>query len=231
MGGRGLRRATQVAILNANYMSKKLEPFYKTLYKDPASGLVAHEFILDIRDFKRTANIEAVDIAKRLMDYGFHAPTMSWPVAGTLMIEPTESEDKEELDRFCEALVTIREEIKEIEDGNMDIKVNPLKMSPHTQFQVVNSEWNRPYTREQAAFPAVSSATFTERINFNEKTFYSRSCDRIRRFGRRWRELTTRTATSTWSVHVHRFSPICTHKLFTIIQFLLSLNVKRCGSL
>lgn len=157
MGGRGLRRATQVAILNANYMSAKLEPFYKTLYKDPASGLVAHEFILDIRDFKRTANIEAVDVAKRLMDYGFHAPTMSWPVAGTLMIEPTESEDKEELDRFCEALVTIRDEIREIEEGRMDIKVNPLKMSPHTQFQVVNSEWNRPYTREQAAFPAVSS--------------------------------------------------------------------------
>lgn len=156
MGGRGLRRATQVAILNANYMSKKLEPFYKTLYRDPASKLVAHEFILDIRDFKRTANIEAVDVAKRLMDYGFHAPTMSWPVAGTLMIEPTESEDKEELDRFCEALMTIRQEIRDIEEGNMDIKVNPLKMSPHTQFQVVNSEWNRPYTREQAAFPAVS---------------------------------------------------------------------------
>lgn len=160
MGGRGLRRATQVAILNANYMSAKLEPYYKTLYKDPASGLVAHEFILDIRDFKRTANIEAVDVAKRLMDYGFHAPTMSWPVSGTLMIEPTESEDKEELDRFCEALMTIREEIREIEEGKMDIKVNPLKMSPHTQFQVVNSEWNRPYTREQAAFPAVSFVDF-----------------------------------------------------------------------
>lgn len=159
MGGRGLRRATQVAILNANYMSKKLEPYYKTLYKDPSSGLVAHEFILDIRDFKRTANIEAVDIAKRLMDYGFHAPTMSWPVAGTLMIEPTESEDKDELDRFCEALMTIREEIIEIEEGRMDIKVNALKMSPHTQFQVINSDWNRPYTREQAAFPAVSKTT------------------------------------------------------------------------
>lgn len=104
MGPRGLRKATQVAILNANYMSKKLEGPYKILYKG-VTGLVAHEFILDIRDLKKTANIEAVDIAKRLMDYGFHAPTMSWPVAGTLMIEPTESEDKVELDRFCDALI------------------------------------------------------------------------------------------------------------------------------
>lgn len=104
MGPKGLRKATQVAILNANYMSKRLEKFYKTLYKGK-TGLVAHEFILDVRDFKKTANIEAADIAKRLMDYGFHAPTMSWPVAGTLMIEPTESEDKGELDRFCNALI------------------------------------------------------------------------------------------------------------------------------
>lgn len=104
MGPRGLRKATQVAILSANYMSKRLEKYYKTLYKGK-TGLVAHEFILDIRDLKRSANIEAVDIAKRLMDYGFHAPTMSWPVPGTLMIEPTESEDKEELDRFCDALI------------------------------------------------------------------------------------------------------------------------------
>ena len=104
MGPKGLRKATQVAILNANYMSRRLEKYYKTLYKGD-TGLVAHEFILDIRDLKKTANIEAVDIAKRLMDYGFHAPTMSWPVAGTLMVEPTESEDKIELDRFCNALI------------------------------------------------------------------------------------------------------------------------------
>lgn len=104
MGPRGLRKATQVAILNANYMSKRLEKYYKTLYKGE-TGLIAHEFILDVRDFKKTANVEAVDIAKRLMDYGFHAPTMSWPVAGTLMIEPTESEDKVELDRFCDSLI------------------------------------------------------------------------------------------------------------------------------
>ncbi|GLV44459.1 uncharacterized protein CBL_10263 [Carabus blaptoides fortunei] len=154
MGPRGLRKATQVAILNANYMSKRLENHYKTLFKAPSSALVAHEFILDVRDFKKTASIEAVDVAKRLMDYGFHAPTMSWPVAGTLMIEPTESEDKYELDRFCEALISIREEIREIEDGKMDVRVNPLKMAPHTQAEVVSSEWNRPYSREQAAFPA-----------------------------------------------------------------------------
>lgn len=215
MGGRGLRRATQVAILNANYMSVKLEPYFKTLYKDPASGLVAHEFILDIRDFKRTANIEAVDIAKRLMDYGFHAPTMSWPVAGTLMIEPTESEDKEELDRFCEALVTIREEIREIEEGKMDIKVNPLKMSPHTQFQVVNSDWNRPYTREQAAFPAVSFHLFpllSIKIIFFQS--FSLSSDLIQRYGQVLRESTMLMATSTWCARVHQFCQIYTHKIF-----------------
>jgi glycine dehydrogenase len=154
MGPRGLRKATQVAILNANYMSKVLESHYTTLFKSPTSNLVAHEFIIDTRDFKKTANIEAADIAKRLMDYGFHAPTMSWPVAGTLMIEPTESEDKQELDRFCDALVSIRHEIAEIEEGKMDKRVNPLKMAPHTQEQVVSSSWERPYTREQAAFPA-----------------------------------------------------------------------------
>ncbi|XP_055375548.1 glycine dehydrogenase (decarboxylating), mitochondrial [Condylostylus longicornis] len=154
MGGRGLKRATQVAILNANYLSKRLENHYKTLYKDPKTELVAHEFILDMRDFKKTANIEVVDIAKRLMDYGFHAPTMSFPVTGTLMIEPTESEDKQELDRFCEAMISIRYEIKEIEEGKMDKVTNPLKMAPHTQHQIISSEWNRPYTREQGAFPA-----------------------------------------------------------------------------
>jgi len=155
MGSRGLKRATQVAILNANYMSKRLEQHYKTLYKDPKTGLVAHEFILDLRDLKKTANIEAVDIAKRLMDYGFHAPTMSWPVAGTLMIEPTESEDKDELDRFCDAMISIRQEIAEIEAGRFDKDINPLKMSPHTQSQVISDKWNRPYSREIAAFPAI----------------------------------------------------------------------------
>ncbi|XP_076303352.1 glycine dehydrogenase (decarboxylating), mitochondrial [Lasioglossum baleicum] len=152
MGPKGLRKATQVAILNANYMSKRLEKFYKTLYKGKTE-LVAHEFILDVRDFKKTADIEAVDIAKRLMDYGFHAPTMSWPVTGTLMIEPTESEDKGELDRFCDALISIRQEINDIENGKLDIANNPLKMAPHTQEQVISNSWNRPYTREVAAYP------------------------------------------------------------------------------
>lgn len=154
MGPRGLRKATQVAILNANYMSKVLEPYYVTLFKSSKSNLVAHEFIIDTRDFKKTANVEAVDIAKRLMDYGFHAPTMSWPVAGTLMIEPTESEDKNELDRFCETLISIRQEIRDIEEGKMDTRMNPLKMAPHTQEQVISGTWERPYSREQAAFPA-----------------------------------------------------------------------------
>lgn len=156
MGARGLKRATQVAILNANYMSRRLDGHYKTLFKDPKSNLVAHEFILDVREFKKTANVEAVDIAKRLMDYGFHAPTMSWPVTGTLMIEPTESEDKNELDRFCEALISIRQEIQDIEDGKISRTENPLKMSPHTQAQVISDKWDRPYSREQAAFPNVS---------------------------------------------------------------------------
>ncbi|XP_017787449.1 PREDICTED: glycine dehydrogenase (decarboxylating), mitochondrial [Habropoda laboriosa] len=153
MGPKGLRKATQVAILNANYMSKRLGNHYKILYKGK-TGLVAHEFILDVRDFKKTANIEVADIAKRLMDYGFHAPTMSWPVVGTLMIEPTESEDKKELDRFCNSLISIRQEISDIENGKFDIANNPLKMAPHTQEQVISSTWDRLYSREVAAFPA-----------------------------------------------------------------------------
>uniref|UniRef100_A0A8B9K6V3 glycine dehydrogenase (aminomethyl-transferring) n=1 Tax=Astyanax mexicanus TaxID=7994 RepID=A0A8B9K6V3_ASTMX len=149
MGSKGLRHATEVAILNANYMAKRLENHYKILFK----GFVAHEFILDVRPFKKTANIEAVDIAKRLQDYGFHAPTMSWPVAGTLMIEPTESEDKGELDRFCDALVAIRQEVADIEEGRMDSRVNPLKMAPHSLACIASSTWDRPYSREYAAFP------------------------------------------------------------------------------
>ncbi|GCB70853.1 hypothetical protein scyTo_0010868, partial [Scyliorhinus torazame] len=152
MGSNGLRHATEVAILNANYMAKRLETFYKVVFRG-AKGYVAHEFILDVRPFKKTANIEAVDVAKRLQDYGFHAPTMSWPVSGTLMIEPTESEDKAELDRFCDAMINIRQEIADIEEGRMDIRVNPLKMSPHTLACIAAPNWDRPYSREQAAFP------------------------------------------------------------------------------
>uniref|UniRef100_A0A8C4ZYG1 glycine dehydrogenase (aminomethyl-transferring) n=1 Tax=Gadus morhua TaxID=8049 RepID=A0A8C4ZYG1_GADMO len=152
MGSKGLAHATEVAILNANYMVKRLEGPYKILFKG-RKGFVAHEFILDVRPFKKTANIEAVDVAKRLQDYGFHAPTMSWPVAGTLMIEPTESEDKAEMDRFCDALLGIRQEIADIEEGRMDARVNPLKMSPHSLATISSSSWDRPYSREQAAFP------------------------------------------------------------------------------
>uniref|UniRef100_A0AAQ5ZKZ4 glycine dehydrogenase (aminomethyl-transferring) n=1 Tax=Amphiprion ocellaris TaxID=80972 RepID=A0AAQ5ZKZ4_AMPOC len=149
MGSKGLVHATEVAILNANYMAKRLEGHYKILFK----GFVAHEFILDVRPFKKTANIEAVDVAKRLQDYGFHAPTMSWPVAGTLMIEPTESEDKAEMDRFCDALMGIRQEIADIEEGRMDSRINPLKMAPHSLACISSSNWDRPYSREYAAFP------------------------------------------------------------------------------
>ena len=153
MGRDGLTKATQVAILNANYMAKRMEKHYPILYRGD-SGLVAHEFILDLREFKESAGVEAMDVAKRLMDYGFHAPTVSFPVAGTLMIEPTESEAKSELDRFCEALILIRAEIQEIVDGRQPRTNNVLKNAPHTAAAVTATEWNRPYTREQAAFPA-----------------------------------------------------------------------------
>ena len=152
MGGRGLTKATQMAILNANYMAKRLEGHYPILYKG-VNGRVAHEFIVDLRGFKESAGIEAEDVAKRLMDYGYHAPTVSFPVAGTLMIEPTESESMEELDRFCGALIAIREEIREIESGNADRTSNVLKNAPHTAAMVVSDTWSVPYGREKAAFP------------------------------------------------------------------------------
>ncbi len=153
MGPDGLERATQVAILNANYMAKRLERHYDMLYTGSA-GRVAHEFIIDLRPFEQSAGIKIDDVAKRLMDFGFHAPTMSFPVPGTLMIEPTESESKAELDRFCDAMIAIREEIRAIEDGRMDRDDNPLKNAPHTAEAVTASDWPHPYTREQAAFPA-----------------------------------------------------------------------------
>ncbi len=152
MGGVGLTEATKVAILNANYMAKRLESYYPVLYKGK-SGLVAHECILDLRLLKKTAGIEVEDIAKRLMDYGYHAPTVSWPVAGTVMVEPTESESKQELDRFCDAMIAIRAEIAEIEKGNIDAQNNVLKNAPHTAESLMVDEWNHPYTRAQAAYP------------------------------------------------------------------------------
>ena len=153
MGGDGLRAATQVAILNANYMAKRLSEHYSLVYSG-RNGRVAHEFIIDLRPFKKTANIDPDDVAKRLMDYGFHAPTMSFPVVGTLMIEPTESESKAELDRLCDALIAIRGEIRAIEDGKSDKVNNPLKNAPHTAAIVTATEWTRPYSREQAAWPS-----------------------------------------------------------------------------
>jgi glycine dehydrogenase len=152
MGGEGLTHATKMAILNANYIAKRLEQYYPVLYKG-AHGLVAHECIVDPRAFRASAGVEVEDIAKRLMDYGFHAPTVSFPVAGTLMIEPTESEPKAELDRFCDALIQIREEIAEIESGAQDRKDNVLKNAPHPARRVVSDNWPHGYSREQAAFP------------------------------------------------------------------------------
>jgi glycine dehydrogenase len=153
MGAAGLTEATKVAILNANYMAHRLEPHYPVLYKGK-EGYVAHECILDLRQLKTSAGIEVDDIAKRLMDYGFHAPTVSWPVAGTMMVEPTESESKEELDRFCDAMIAIREEVRAIEEGRVDRTDNVLKNAPHTAQVLLSDSWNRGYSREQAAYPA-----------------------------------------------------------------------------
>ena len=155
MGAAGLRKATQVALLNANYIAKRLAPHYRTLYTG-RNGLVAHECILDVRPLEKTSGIGAEDVAKRLIDFGFHAPTLSFPVAGTLMVEPTESESQYELDRFIDAMIQIRAEIQAIEDGRLDREDNPLKHAPHTATAVTASEWTRAYPRELAAFPLPS---------------------------------------------------------------------------
>jgi glycine dehydrogenase len=152
MGAEGLKQATELAILNANYIKDRLKDHFPVLYTGTA-GRSAHEFIIDLREFKKTAGIEAADVAKRLMDYGYHAPTMSFPVAGTLMIEPTESESKAELDRFCDVMISIREEIREIEEGRVDAENNVLKHAPHTMRVVMREDWDRPYSREKAVFP------------------------------------------------------------------------------
>lgn len=152
LGRDGVRSATEYAILNANYMLARLKDQFDILYTND-HGACAHEFIVDLRPFKKSAEIEAVDVAKRLMDYGFHAPTMSFPVVGTIMIEPTESEDKGELDKFCDALLSIRREIALVEENKIDKKDNPLKNAPHSQFVVCSDDWKKPYSREMAAFP------------------------------------------------------------------------------
>ena len=151
MGGNGLKRASQMAILNANYIARRLEEHYPVLYSGEG-GLVAHECILDIRPLKDSSGISVDDVAKRLIDFGFHAPTMSFPVAGTLMIEPTESESKEELDRFCDAMIAIREEIRAVEQGRLDKDDNPLKNAPHTALELVG-DWHHAYSREQGVYP------------------------------------------------------------------------------
>jgi glycine dehydrogenase len=151
MGLDSLRKATQVAILSTNYLAKRLSDHYKILYTGK-NNLVAHECIIDVRPFKELCGIEAEDIAKRLIDYGFHAPTMSWPVAGTLMIEPTESESLEELNRFCDAMIGIREEIKAIEEGKLDKDDNPLKNAPHCVDELIK-DWDHTYTKKEAFYP------------------------------------------------------------------------------
>ena len=152
MGTEGLKRATEAAIINANYIKAVLEPYFDVLYTGK-TGFVGHELIFDMRKFKESANIEVEDIAKRLMDYGYHAPTVSFPVPGTLMVEPTESESKVELDRFCDAMKLIRKEIELIETGMMDKIDNPLKNSPHTVNDIIVEEWSHPYSREAAVYP------------------------------------------------------------------------------
>jgi glycine dehydrogenase len=152
LGNDGLRKSTEFAILNANYMRARLQHEYDILYLG-TNGTCAHEFIVDLRPFKKSADVEAEDVAKRLIDYGFHAPTMSFPVPGTIMIEPTESEDKAELDRFCDAMIRIRQEIRAIEEGRADRKDNALKNAPHTQFVITANEWTKSYSRQEAAFP------------------------------------------------------------------------------
>ena len=155
MGASGLKKATESAILNANYIAHRLKGHYEVLYKGE-NGLVAHECIIDLRNLKESVDISVEDIAKRLIDYGFHAPTMSWPVAGTLMIEPTESESKAELDRFCEAMIGIRKEIKRIETGDLDKEDNMLKNAPHSAEHVSDDNWNHSYSRSEAAYPVES---------------------------------------------------------------------------
>jgi len=158
MGGAGLRQATAVALLAANDLAERLDPHYPVLYRG-ANGRVAHECILDLRPLKNSAGLEVDDLAKRLMDYGFHAPTVSWPVAGTVMVEPTESESLKELDRFVEAMVAIRAEVAAIETGQSDPQNNPLKRAPHTQAALTADQWDRPYSRQQAAFPVAGLKT------------------------------------------------------------------------
>ena len=233
MGPQGLRRATEVAILNANYIAKRLESSYKVLFRGKhgayncrtcwgslflfAVGFAAHEFIIDVSRFKERANVEAVDIAKRLQDYGFHAPTVSWPVAGSLMIEPTESEDKEELDRFCDALIRkwfyiktefslssvilseIRQEISHIESGQYDKQNNPLKNAPHSQHILLGEKWTLPYSLKTAVYPIVSTveSNYLDRRQWLLRACFRNSSHPTINSGRPVAEWTTSMATRT----------------------------------
>ena len=152
MGAEGLTEATKSALLAANYVAKRLDEHFPVLYTGN-DGLVAHECILDLRELTAKTGVTAEDVAKRLIDYGFHAPTLAFPVAGTLMVEPTESEDLEEIERFIDAMISIRGEIDQVLDGDFPLENSPLRLAPHTTAAVVSSDWDRPYTREQAAFP------------------------------------------------------------------------------
>ena len=159
MGSEGLKKASQVAILNANYIAHKLKDCFPILYKGK-TGNVAHECIIDIRKLKKETGITEEDIAKRLIDFGFHAPTMSWPVAGTMMIEPTESENLSEINRFCLTLKKIKEEIDKIQSGEFDKIDNPIKNAPHTHVELASNKWNHKYEREEAAYPSEFLKTF-----------------------------------------------------------------------
>tara|TARA_R110002167_G_scaffold6277_6_gene28976 strand:- start:44099 stop:47026 length:2928 start_codon:yes stop_codon:yes gene_type:complete len=176
MGAEGLLKATQVAILNANYIARKLEPHYPVLYTG-RNDMVAHECIIDLRPLKAASGISEEDVAKRLMDYGFHAPTMSFPVAGTLMIEPTESESKKELDRFIEAMISIRKEIARVESGELDAENNPLKHAPHTLEDVMDNSWERPYSKQEAAWPvpALKESKFWPSVNRIDNVYGDRN--------------------------------------------------------
>ena len=176
MGARGLTRATEVAILNANYLAERLSGAYPVLYKG-RNGRVAHECILDVRPIREATGITEEDIAKRLIDYGFHAPTMSWPVPGTIMIEPTESEGKKELDRFCDALLAIRKEISMVERDELEAAASVLRRAPHTVADLVDSDWNRPYSREEAVFPTVDTrrAKFWPSVNRVDNAYGDRN--------------------------------------------------------
>ena len=176
LGRQGVTEATRYAILNANYVKSRLEKFYPVLYSGK-KGRVAHELIFDLRPFKQSAGIDVEDVAKRLMDYGFHAPTMSWPVPGTFMFEPTESESKAELDRFCEAMLAIYDEIKEIEQGIADPEDNLLRNAPHCAHEAAGDEWTHPYSRERAVFPvqALKESKFWPPVGRIDNTYGDRN--------------------------------------------------------